>query len=144
MCFYCAAPRQICAGAPSPSQPVRASPRARGWDQNKLRTHFAVDSTYPDFLISGGSIEFLFEAPLTCTPYTLYTEVSILLRTLPRPNLPLRSSAATFYVVSPIEDLAPTSEIAFSVVRVRPDGRPVRRHGPSRRPDSPVTVLESW
>ena len=54
--------------------------------------------------------------------------------TLPRRTLTLRTSAATLHVVGPVASLAP---VAFSVVRIRPDGRSMRRHGPSRRPVGP-------
>ena len=81
----------------------------------------------------------MFTARQTCTLYWFYIEVSTLLCTLPRrkarPNLPLRSSAI-LHVIGPDAGLAPpSSESAFSVVLVRPDGRPMRpsRRGPSHR-----------
>ena len=41
----------------------------------------------------------------------------------------------------PVSTRHPSHESAFSVVRVRPDSRPMRRHCPSRRPVGPVTVM---
>ena len=97
----------------------------------------------PRFLTVHISLKIIFETPLICTVNVhsngftvqqIYTEVSTLLRTFPRCNLPLRSSAATLHVVGPVADLAPSSESAISVVRVRTGGRSMHHLGPRRQP----------
>ena len=106
--------------AAGPSRPVER--RAGGWDQNNKRKACHSENV-SRFLTACVSISNISKARQTLHSTAF---APILVHVYAHRNVPLRFSAATLHVLGPVDNIA-----AFSVVRVGPDGRPMR---PSRKP----------
>ena len=114
--------------------------RAGGWDQNNIRNNSTVDKS------TEISILILYSRPVRPVHSTCFTprQVSTLLRTLPRRNLRLRSSA-TLHVVGPDVGVAPVVRACFL-------GRPSQVRQPPMASESPWSeaparrpvLLETW
>ena len=130
-----AAPGQVCAAGPS--RPIRASPKGE-WVESKQRSHSRRSTNvprFPTFL----STSILCSRPVRHVHSTGFTSKLVHFYAPCHVGRHVQTCLfvpARFFTLSARMPVSPLlSESAFSVVLVRPDGRPMRpsRRGPSHR-----------